>query len=102
MRAVIHFFRLVAAAALPLLCNLPAQGANTVAANATARKAFQDAYSHAATNMEDSATQDSESLKNYPLYPYLQAARIQEALTSTDAAALAQADQRAADFVAAY
>ena len=102
MRAVIHFFRLVAAAALPLLCNLPAQGASTVAANATARKAFQDAYSHAATNMEDSATQDSESLKNYPLYPYLQAARIQEALTSTDAAALAQADQRAADFVAAY
>jgi soluble lytic murein transglycosylase len=102
MRAVIHFFRLVAAAALPLLCNLPAQGASTVTANAAARKAFQDAYTHAATNMEDSATQDSESLKNYPLYPYLQAARIQEALTSTDAAALAQADQRAADFVAAY
>ena len=85
MRAVIHFFRLVAAAALALLCNLPAQGANTVAANEAVRKAFQDAYTHAATNMEDSTAHDSESLKNYPLYPYLQAARIQEASTSADA-----------------
>ncbi len=56
--------------------------------------------------MEDSGADtgagDSESLKNYPLYPYLQAARIQAALTSTDAAALALADKRAADFIAAY
>ena len=101
MRAVIHSFRLVAAAALALLSNSLAQGANTVAADATVRKAFQDAYAHATTNMEDNGASDSESLKSYPLYPYLQAARIQEALTSTDSAALAQADQRAADFIAA-
>ena len=101
MRAAIHFFRLVATAALALLCNLPAQGANTVAANEATRKAFQEAYTHAATNMEDSTARDSESLKNYPLYSYLQAARIQEAFTTTDAAALAQTDQRAADFIAA-
>ena len=101
MRALIHSYRLVAAAALALLGTLPAQGANTVAVNTTVRKAFQDAYSHAATNMEDNGTNDSDSLKNYPLYPYLQAARIQEALTSTDNVALAQADKRAADFIAA-
>ena len=101
MRAVIHSFRLVAAAALALLGNSLAQGANTVAANATVRKAFQDAYAYATTNMEDNGASDSESLKSYPLYPYLQAARIQQALTSTDSAALAQADKRAADFIAA-
>ena len=102
MRAVIHLLRFVAAAALPLLCNLPAQGANTVASYADARKTFQEAYAHVSTNMEESAAGDNESLKNYPLYPYLQAARIQQALIGTDTEALAQADRRAADFMAAY
>ena len=102
MRAVIHSFSWVGTAALALLCNLPAQGANTVAAYATVRKTFQEAYAHATTDMEESGEHDSESLKNYPLYPYLQAARIQETLTGTDAAALAQADKRAADFIATY
>ena len=102
MRAVIHSLRLLAAAALALLYMLPAQGANTVAAYATVRKTFQDAYAHASASMEDLDANDSDSLKNYPLYPYLQAARIQEALNSTDSAVLAQVDKRAADFIATY
>ena len=102
MRAVIHSFRLIAAAAaLALLSNSLAQGADNAAANAAARKNFQEAYAHVAANLDDSGASDSESLKNYPLYAYLQAARIQQALTGTDNAALAQADKRAADFIAA-
>jgi soluble lytic murein transglycosylase len=103
MRAVILFIRLVAAAAgLALLGNSLAQAADPVAANAAVRKSFQEAYAHVAANLEDNGASDNESLKNYPLYPYLLAARIQQALTSTDSAALAQADKRAADFIAAY
>ena len=97
-----HLLRFVAAAALPLLCNLPARGASTVTSYTEVRKAFQDAYAHVSTSMEESGSSDSESLKNYPLYPYLQAARIQQALTGTDTEALAQADKLAADFMVAY
>jgi soluble lytic murein transglycosylase len=103
MRVATFSFRLAATAALALVSHCLAQAAETAAvANAAVRKNFQEAYAHVAANMEDSGANDSESLKNYPLYPYLQAARIQQALTSTDSAALVQADKRAADFITTY
>ena len=43
---------------------------------------------------------DSEALKLYPLYPYLQAARLRRALTSADS--LDSVDERAATFVTYY
>ena len=91
-----------AAVTLALLCGTAAHSAGTAASYADTRKSFQDAYARATTSVTEAAEQDSESLKNYPLYPYLQAARIQQALGSTDATTLSQADKRAGDFIATY
>jgi soluble lytic murein transglycosylase len=44
------------------------------------REAFKEAYAEASTQPADEQ-RDSEALKGYPLYPYLQAARIKRALT---------------------
>ncbi|MDB6091805.1 MAG: soluble lytic murein transglycosylase [Gammaproteobacteria bacterium] len=77
------------------------QGAASAASYAGARKAFQEAYARVSANVAETPSDDSESLKNYPLYPYLVAARIQQALNG-DAATVAQADKRAGDFVAVY
>jgi soluble lytic murein transglycosylase len=93
MTSFIH----TAAATLALLCATSVLAADSAAPNADARKAFQEAYAHAS----DAGASDSEILKTYPLYPYLQAERIQEAFSSTDGEALVQADKRAADFMAA-
>ena len=87
---------------LALLCGTAAHSAGTAASYADTRKSFQDAYARATTSVTEAGEADSESLKNYPLYPYLQAARIQQALSSTDATTVAQADKRAGDFIAAY
>ena len=103
MRSAIRQLRLTAAAvALALLCGTAAYSAGTAASYAETRKSFQDAYARATTSVTEAGEADSESLKNYPLYPYLQAARIQQALGSTDAASLSQADKRAGDFIAVY
>lgn len=63
------------------------------------RTEFMQAY--AQVSQSAAITSDSETLRNYPLYPYLQAARIRQALktatTSFDAV-----DQRAATFLTAY
>ena len=93
--------RFVAAATLALLCAISSSGAGNAASYAEVRKAFQEAYSRATANIGDSGAADSESLKSYPLYPYLQAARIQQAL-SAGGGDMDQVDQRAADFVAVY
>src|SRR5271155_1483931 len=104
MRPATHSLRLTAALTLALLCGTSAHSAGgTATSYADTRKAFQDAYARASTNVTDTTEADSESLKSYPLYPYLQAARIQQALGgSTDPAALAQVDKRAGDFVGVY
>lgn len=103
MKFAIRSFRLTAAAVtLALLCGAAAQSAGTAASYAETRKSFQDAYARATTSVTDAGEADSESLKNYPLYPYLQAARIQQALGGTDATLLSQADNRAGDFIAVY
>jgi soluble lytic murein transglycosylase len=90
----------ISAATLTLLCAVCAYGAGTAASYAGARKAFQEAYARVA-NIAETAADDSESLKSYPLYPYLEAARIQQALNG-DAGTLAAVDKRAGDFMAAY
>ena len=102
MRSAIRTLRLIAAATLALLCGMPAQAAGTAASYAEVRKTFQDAFARATTSVTDAGETDSQSLKSYPLYPYLLAARIQQALGSPDPASLAQADQRATDFIAVY
>ena len=86
---------------MALLCATSTQAAGTAASYAETRKAFQDAYARATTTVSDTAEADSESLKNYPLYPYLLSARIQQALGSTDETSLESADKRAGDFITA-
>ena len=103
MRSAIRTLRLIAAATLTLLCNAPSQAAGTAASYTEVRKAFQEAYARATTNVSDSGESDSESLKSYPLYPYLLAARIQQALGSgTDTESLAPIDKRAGEFITVY
>ena len=68
-------------------------------AYASARKEFQQAYANA--EKSDSDATDSESLKGYPLYPYLQAERLRNAL-GPDSPASEDTDKRAAVFVAAH
>src|ERR1700732_656362 len=91
----------ISTATLALLCSIAAHGAGSATSYAGARKAFQEAYARVSANIPETAADDSEGLKTYPLYPYLVAARIQQAL-SGNAASLAGADKQAADFIAAY
>lgn len=73
---------------------------------AAVREAFQQAYARAALGQTDSSG-DSAQLRHYPLYPYLEAARIREALNELPGqpgqpgqpGAATQADERAAEFV---
>ena len=96
-----RFIRHGSIAAVALLCALSAQGAGTETSYAHARKAFQDAYARVIANLPDESAADSEELKSYPLYPYLEAARIRQALNGSPDS-LATVDQRAADFIAAH
>jgi soluble lytic murein transglycosylase len=64
-------------------------------------KAYDNATSQAARTAADDEKADSEALRTYPLYPYLQAARIKRALDSASND-LGTADQRAETFVAYY
>lgn len=97
MRSCIR--RLAATLTLLWICTSSA-GAST--SYTEVRKAFQEAYGRVSANIPDSGANDSEALRSYPLYPYLQAARIQQSLASTDPQSLIQADTRAAEFLATY
>lgn len=78
------------------------------------REAFLRAYARVDQGTAEADQVDSERLRDYPLYPYLQAARIRRALlTTTDtpgsvaassgvADSLGSVDQRAATFLAYY
>jgi soluble lytic murein transglycosylase len=101
MGSVIRALRFVAAATLALLCAISSSSAGSAASYAEVRKAFQEAYARVTTNIGDSGASDSDSLKSYPLYPYLQAARIQQALgaRSDD---MDPVDKRTAEFMAVY
>jgi soluble lytic murein transglycosylase len=90
---------LLTIATLTLGPALPAWSAAEAPVDASARAAFRAAYAHALASPTDDAA-DSPELKSYVLYPYLEAARIRRALDG--AAVPAQADRRAADFIAAH
>ena len=96
-----RFIRFGSIATVALLCAVSAQGAGADASYADARKAFQDAYARVTANFPDESAADSEALKSYPLYPYLEAARIRQALNGSPDS-LTRVDQLAADFIAAH
>ena len=96
-----RFVRFGSITTVALLCAVSAQGAGAEASYADARKAFQDAYARVTANFPDESAADSEALKSYPLYPYLEAARIRQALNNSPDS-LARVDQLAADFIAAH
>lgn len=64
------------------------------------REAFKDAYAEATTQPTDEK-EDGEALRGYPLYPYLQAARIKRALNEATNE-LGPADQSAETFISYY
>jgi soluble lytic murein transglycosylase len=100
IRAVVF----VAAASLALLCAISSSSASNAQTYAEVRKAFQDAYSKAtssAPSAADDGASDSASLKSYPLYPYLQSARLQQSL-NTNGTNLDNADKRIGEFLATY
>jgi soluble lytic murein transglycosylase len=66
---------------------------------AKTRTEFIEAYAQAST--QASAAVDSESLRTYPLYPYLQSARLSRALLNTTAP-LDSVDEQTATFLAYY
>jgi len=70
----------------PLLLILSAEPADADP-NAAARREFQTAYAAVATTAPGAAVADSDALRNYPLYPYLQAARLQRRIPDPAAAA---------------
>src|SRR5215831_4217341 len=88
-------------ATVAMLCAVSAQGAGADASYAEARKAFLSAYARVTANFPDESASDSEALKSYSLYPYLEAARIRQALNGSPDS-LDRVDQRAADFMAAH
>src|SRR5262245_4869802 len=79
---------------------LPLSGARAAANDdpyEKVRATFQQAY----TDVDDPAAKrrsDGEALRNYPLYPYLQAARIRRALADASDE-LGSVDQRAQTFI---
>src|SRR6266498_3520736 len=75
------------------------QAAGTADSYAAVREEFQQAYARAAKS--ESGAVDSERLKNYPLYPHLQAERVRTAL-APDSSPAGDVDKRAAAFVATY
>lgn len=89
---------LLALALLPLGCG-PAVGATDPFKHT--REAFKEAYAGVATERFDEQPKDSDALRSYPLYSYLEAARIKRALSETTNE-LGAADQRAAAFVEYY
>ncbi len=66
-----------------------------------AREQFVRAYAQAASGDSSPREADSEALRAYPLYPYLQAARIRAALSDAGPD-LTPADQRAQTFITYY
>jgi len=83
---------------LPLLALLPLGCATASDRFKHTRQSFKDAYEKVATVPLDQQDKDSEGLRNYPLYVYLQAARIKRALAESKND-LGAADQRAETFV---
>jgi soluble lytic murein transglycosylase len=101
MRITAGIVALSCTATLALMQVAPAHAAPSADSYAEARKVFQEALAKVPTEKPDAGLHDSKLLTSYPLYPYLQAARIRQAL-STATGALGRVDQRASDFVTGY
>lgn len=83
---------------LALLASLPLSCAAAGDPLEHTRAAFKDAYANIASVPVDRQPKDSEALRNYPLYPYLQAARIKRALGEATYE-LGEADRNAETFI---
>jgi soluble lytic murein transglycosylase len=90
---------LILTATLALALVSSTRASDPADAYAAAREEFQQACDGAAQSDSDAA--DSERLKNYPLYPYLQAERLRKAL-APNATVPPDVDRRAAAFLATY
>lgn len=101
MRITAGIVALSCTAALALLYVAPAYTAGGADTYALARKAFQDALARVPTEKPGVAPHDSKLLRSYVLYPYLQAARIRQAL-STATGGPGPVDDRAGDFLIAH
>lgn len=88
----------LAPALLPLGCASAAAGGDSFK---NTREAFKQAYARVGTAPLADPANDSEALRTYPLYSYLQAARIKRLLAETTSA-LGVADQRAETFLSYY
>lgn len=86
---------------LPLLALLPLACAAASDPFKHTREVFKDAYAKVATTPPGQQGKDSEGLRNYPLYAYLQAARIKRALAESTND-LGTADQSAETFITRY
>ena len=93
--------RALTIAALALATSAHASDAALQGQYAAARADFRAAYARVMAGAELSDSSDSRSLERYPLYPYLQAARIRVALDGPTEA-LGIADARAAQFTQRY
>lgn len=95
--------RRLSALLAPLLISttlIPATWAATDPYKGT-RELFVRAYARVDSDTAHSGEIDSERLRDYPLYPYLQAARLRRALLNTTDS-LESVDQRTATFLAYY
>jgi len=99
----LHLRPAALAALLLLACRVtaPADAPDYTSARAQFLRAMSQAAEPGSGGETDAAAEpaDEPILRSYPLYPYLQAARIMQALTHT---ATAAADRRAAGFLASY
>lgn len=91
---------LVAAAVCALNAQTGVWAAEPVSEALRAR--FREAYFAASTGAALSDERDDAALRDYVLYPYLEAARIAKALSLTDAAAAAAQDAAAAAFLSRH
>lgn len=100
---MIASFRFTAplAAAATLLLGCPAHA--TTDTYKEAREAFQRAYQAAEDGGVDTGDEaDKEALREYPLYPYLQAARMRRALSNASSLSFEAVDQRIETFLALH
>jgi len=95
--------RQLAGAALTALAWLASPQAAVGDDYAAARREFVAAYARAEAGRGPPEAGDSEALVTYPLYPYVQAARLRAALAAAPAPAMAlPADDAARQFLAAH
>ena len=93
--------RVLSTAALALLTFTISHASATAESHADARKAFQEAYARVTADLKDPAAEDSAALRAYPLYPYLESARIQQSLRA-ESAPTGEVDKKAEAFISAY